>query len=120
MNKQRIGLLLIGLVGLALAASGVGKLMDPTSITDEILPENLRILGIIELIIVVCLALRPTRLLGVILAASYIGGIIAFSWLVEGETPLVGIALNVVLYAGAALYRPWLTKNVTGLVTPAA
>ncbi len=110
MSKERIGLILIGLVGFALLGSGIMKLVSP----DEnmlAMGSALTILAIIEFVTVAALIYGKTRLLGVILAASYIGGIIAFSWLVEGETPIVGILLNTLLYVGAALYRPSLTTG---------
>jgi hypothetical protein len=111
MTRSRIGLILIGLVGFALGGSGVFKFTLPEEMVIGMGTTPLIILGVIELLIVAALIIARTRMLGIILAASYIGGIIAFSWLVEGETPLVGIVLNTLLYAGAALYRPWLTDN---------
>jgi len=55
-----------------------------------------------------------TRLLGIILAASYFGGVIAFSWLVEKELPIPGVVLNTILYIGTALMFPTL-KDATSL-----
>ena len=111
MTRPRIGLILIGLVGLALLGSGVMKFTQPAEMVDAMGVGPLLTLAVTELLIVAALLIPCTRLLGIILAASYVGGIIAFSWLVEKETPIVGIILNTLLYAGAALYRPWLTTN---------
>ena len=111
MNKERIGLLLIGLVGFALLGSGIMKFTQPAEMVEAIGSTQLYVLAIVELLIVTALILKPTRMLGIILAASYTGGILAFSWLVEKEVPVPGLILSVLLYVGAALYRPWLTEN---------
>jgi hypothetical protein len=111
MNRERIGLILIGLVGFVLAGSGIFKFTLPEEMTEGMGTTAPIILGLIELLIVVALVIPRSRLLGIILAASYIGGIIAFSWLVEGEAPIPGVVLNTLLYVGAALYRPWLMTN---------
>lgn len=89
-TKEKIGLTLIGLVGLALLASGIMKFTQPVEMIEAMGSGPLLILGITEMLTVAALIFTPTRLLGIILAASYIGGIIAFSWLVEKETPLIG------------------------------
>ena len=116
MTKSRIGLILIGLVGLALLGSGIMKFTQPAEMVDMMGVGPLLTLAVVELLIVAALIITRTRMLGIILAASYIGGIIAFSWLAAGETPIVGIILNTLLYAGAALYRPWVTTNVSAPV----
>lgn len=111
MTKERIGLILLGLVGLALLGSGLMKFTQPAEMVEAIGSMPLYFLGLVELLIVASLAMKPTRLLGIILAASYTGGIIAFSWLAADEVPLAGLILSTMLYVGAALYRPWLTNN---------
>ncbi|CAH1001554.1 hypothetical protein LEM8419_02457 [Neolewinella maritima] len=116
MTKERIGLILLGLVGLALLGSGIMKFTQPAEMVEAMGVGPLLTLAVVELLIVTALLIPRTRLLGIILAANYIGGIIAFSWLVEQETPIVGIALNTLLYVGAALYRPWLTDNQAGRI----
>lgn len=119
MTKSRIGLILIGLVGFALLASGIMKFTQPAEMVDMMGVGPLLTLAVVELLIVAALLITRTRMLGIILAASYIGGIIAYSWLAAGETPVIGIVLNTLLYAGAALYRPWVTSNAAAPV-PAA
>ena len=114
MTKERIGLILIGLTGLALLGSGIMKFTQPAEMVEAMGTGPLLTLAVVEMLIVAALLVPRTRMLGIILAASYIGGIIAFSWLVEKETPFVGIILNTLLYAGAALYRPWVTENRAG------
>ncbi len=114
MSKERIGLILIGLVGLALLGSGIMKFTQPAEMVEAMGVGPLLTLAVVELLIVAALIIARTRMLGIILAASYIGGIIAFSWLVEGETPIVGIILNSLLYGGAALHRPWVTDGRVG------
>ncbi len=118
MTKERIGLSLIGLVGFALLGSGIMKFTLPQEMVDGMGKGPLLTLAVVELLIVAALIIPRTRLLGVILAASYIGGIIAFSWLVEKEPPVIGLVLNTLLYVGAALYRPQLTRG--GGVAPTA
>lgn len=69
------------------------------------------ILGIVELIAAAAIFYPRTRMLGIILAASYFGGAIAFAWLVEKEMPIVQMTISAILYIGAALYRPFLQNN---------
>lgn len=120
MSKERIGLILIGLVGFALLGSGIMKFTQPAELVAAMGTGPLLTLAVIELLIVAALVIPRTRLLGIILAASYIGGIIAFSWLVEKEPPLIGIVLNTLLYGGAALYRPWLTRGAVATTAGSA
>lgn len=111
MNKQTIGLILLGLIAFALLGSGVMKLVAPDEEMLE-MGSKLTVLAVIEFLIVAALVIPKTRLLGVILAASYIGGIIAFQYLIEGQDfPVVGFILNTLLYAGAALHYPSLTDG---------
>lgn len=112
MNKEKIGLVLIGLVALICALTGVFKIVGAEEAAEGFgNPNAPYILAIVEFTIAAAIAIPRTRLLGVILAASYFGGVIAFSWLAEKELPLPGIAISIVLYLGAALYRPFLTNN---------
>ncbi|OAV46284.1 DoxX family protein [Lewinella sp. 4G2] len=108
MNKQKIGLILLGLVGFALLGSGVIKFVKPAEFAAEMNGNTMApyILGVVELIALAALAIPRTRLLGVILAASYWGGAMAFSWLHAGEMPIAPIVLSVLTYVGAYLYRP--------------
>ncbi len=101
----------MGLVGLALAGSAGMKLFAPPPEVRESMGSNLVLLAIVELGTVVALAIPRTRLLGVLLVASYLGGVIAFEWLQMPGFPVAGVLLNTLLYAGAALYRPWLTRG---------
>ena len=111
MNRERIGLILVGLVGLALVASGVMKLIAaPPEVVEE-MGSNLPLLAAVEIATVVVMAIPRTRLLGIMLMGSYLGGVIAFEWLDQGGFPVAGTVLNTVLYVGAALYRPWLTQG---------
>ena len=111
MDKRKIGLILIGLAGLAFAGSGIMKIAAPDEEMQQ-MGSNLIVLAVIEFLIVAALAIPRTRLLGIILGASYFGGVIAFQWLVEGQAfPVVGVILNTILYAGAALYYPGLTDG---------
>lgn len=115
MNKKTIGLVLLGLAAFAFAGSGMAKLVAPD---EEMLKmgSNLTVLAVIEFLIVAAIAIPKTRLLGIILGASYFGGVIAFQWLVEGQAfPIVGVLLNTILFAGAALHYPSLTDGASGV-----
>ena len=111
MRKERIGLILVGLVGLALVASGIMKLVAAPPEVVEAMGANLPLLAMVEIATVVVMAIPRTRLLGILLMASYLGGVIAFEWLEQGGYPVAGVILNTLLYVGAALYRPWLTQG---------
>ena len=117
MKKERIGLILVGLVGLALVASGIMKLVAAPPEVVEAMGANLPLLATVEIATVVVMAIPRTRLLGILLMASYLGGVIAFEWLEQGGYPVAGVILNTLLYVGAALYRPWLTQ---GAASPSA
>ncbi|MFT5998690.1 MAG: hypothetical protein ACI81P_001144 [Neolewinella sp.] len=112
MDKQKAGLWMIYLVAVAMFIPGVLKIVgaeDGAVIFGN--PTAPYILAVIQFLIVGALMMSKTRLLGVILAASYIGGIIAFSWLHIPELPIIGIVLNIILYVGAALHWPKLTTG---------
>jgi len=116
LNRKTIGLILLGLVSLALIASGIGKIVGGQEAADAFGGANRPIiLAVIEFLIVIALALPATRKLGIILAASYFGGAIAFSWLAENEMPVPGVVINTLLYVGAALYYPGLTDGKSGV-----
>ncbi|MEL6274701.1 MAG: hypothetical protein AAFU03_06355, partial [Bacteroidota bacterium] len=116
----RIGLIMIGLIGLVMVATGILKMFGADEAAkgfgNPIAPY---ILAVVQFLIATAIALPRTRLLGVILAASYIGGITAFSWLHEEELPIIGIVLNTILYIGAALYRPGLMDGRANMATSA-
>lgn len=115
MNKQKIGLWMIYFMVIPMAIPGVLKIVGAEDgaemFGNAAVPY---ILAVIQFLIAGALLLPKTRLLGVILEASYIGGIIAFSWLHEGETPIIGIVLNIILYVGAALHWPKLMTGEVG------
>ena len=119
MKRKTIGLILLGLAAFALAGSGIGKFFaEQEPGMSDFMYSKLAFLAIIELLIVAAMVFPATRKLGVILAASYFGGIIAFQWLIEEQAfPIVGVILNTILYAGAALYYPSLTDGTTGVAS---
>ncbi len=112
MNRSKIGRWMIYFIAAAMGITATFKLAgaeDGVELFGNAAAPYL--LAAVQVLILVTLLLAKTRLLGVLLAASYIGGIIAFSWLHQGETPLLGILLNVLLYVGAALHWPKLTTG---------
>ena len=112
MKKQTIGLILLGLVSLALLGSGIGKLVGGEEVATAFGSTNRAIiLALIEFAVIVFLAIPATRKLGIILAASYFGGVIAFSWLAQNEMPIPGVVISVLLYVGATLYYPSLMDS---------
>ena len=112
MNREKIGLLLLGLVTLAMFVTGTFKIVGAEEAAKAFGNDSAPyILAITEFLTAVALLLPRTRLLGVILAASYLGGATAFAWLAGNEVPGASLALLVILYVGAALYRPALTDN---------
>lgn len=117
MKRKTIGMILLGLAAFALVGSGAAKLFaEPEAGMPERFLEMKTYLAIIEFLIVAALAIPKTRKLGIILAASYFGGVIAFQWLVEGQAfPIIGVVINTLLYAGAALLYPSLTDGGSGV-----
>lgn len=117
MKRKTIGMILLGLAAFALVGSGAAKLFaEPEAGMPERFLEMKTYLAIIEFLIVAALAIPKTRKLGIILAASYFGGVIAFQWLVEGQAfPVIGVILNTLLYASAALLYPSLTDGDSGV-----
>lgn len=117
MDKKKIGLYLLYFIAVVLCFTAVLKVVGGAEGGVEHFNGNGAapyILAVVQVLIAVALLLPKTRLLGTILAASYFGGVICFSWLAQGEMPLPGIVLNTVLYAGAALVFPTL-KDATSL-----
>ncbi|WP_020569682.1 hypothetical protein [Neolewinella persica] len=112
MNKQKIGLWMIYLIAAAMGITATFKIAGAEDGVELFGNAGAPyILAVVQLSILALLVMAKTRLLGVLLAASYIGGIIAFSWLHVPELPIVGIALNIILYVGAALHWPKLTTG---------
>ena len=116
MKRKTIGLVLLGLVGFALAASGVGKIVGGQEAADVFGGASRPIiLAVIEFLIVGALAWSASRKLGLILAASYFGGAIAFSWLAQNEMPIASVAISVLVYASAVLLYPSLMDGDAGV-----
>ena len=117
MNTQTVGRALVLLIGGVLVLTGVFKLVggeEDSPFDDASVPV---ILAVVEFAVAAAIFIPRTRLLGVLLAASYFGGVICFQWLTEGEVPVVGAAINAVLYVGAALCWPGLRDGGRGVVT---
>jgi hypothetical protein len=117
MKRKTIGMILLGFVAFALVGSGAAKLFaEPEAGMPERFLELKSYLAIIEFLIVAALAFPKTRKLGIILAASYFGGVIAFQWLVEEQAfPVIGVVINSLLYAGAVLYYPSMKDGDSGV-----
>lgn len=116
MNKEKYGQYALFAVAGVLMLTGFFKVFDAEEAAKEFGNDTAPyILAVVEFIVAAAIIFPKTRLLGVLLAASYFGGAIAFAWLVEGELPIVQIAISTVIYVGAALYRPFLQHNGTGV-----
>ena len=97
------------LIVFVLVASGIFKFVGAAELGSDEGLGNVNapyILGVVDLLIAAALLIPKTRMLGVILAASYFGGAICAAWLVEGEVPIAPAVVNTILYIGAFLYRP--------------
>lgn len=109
MDTQKIGRLLIYLIVGVFVLTGTFKVVGNAEAAEEFGNSTAPfVLAAVQYLIAAALLVPKTRLLGVLLAASYFGGVICFQWLNEGELPIVGIAINTVLYVGAALHYPFL------------
>jgi hypothetical protein len=113
MSKQKIGMILCGLVGLALLASGAAKVFGVQEVVD-MLGEKTLLVGLIEWACAAAMFVPATRKIGFFLVASYLGGVIATEWVNMGETPVTGVVLNTLLYVGIALYAPSMMGNLLG------
>ncbi|MTB50165.1 hypothetical protein [Lewinella sp. W8] len=113
MTKERIGMILWGMAGLALFASGIFKLLQAEEVV-AMLGDNTLYVGIIEVLAVIALFVPATRKLGFFLCASYLGGVIATEWIHLGGAPIPGLVLSTMLYLGINLYDPSLMGNLLG------
>lgn len=112
MKAPLIGKYLLFFIAGVLLLTGGFKIFGATEAAEEFGNANAPyILAVVEILAAIAIILPKTRLLGVLLAASYFGGVICFQWLNEGEIPLPGMGINAVLYIGAALYRPSLRNG---------
>ena len=116
MDKKKIGLYMVYLVAVVLCLTAVLKIVGGAEGGVEHFNGNASapyILAVVQVLTAIAIFLPKTRLLGVILAASYFGGVIAFSWLAQGELPIPGIVLSTILYAGAAMVYPTLRDGTS-------
>ena len=113
MSREKIGMALWGLVGLALLASGAAKVFGVQMMVDQ-LGANTLWVGLIEWASVIAMFIPATRKLGFFLCASYLGGVISTEWLVAGGLPMPGVILNTLLYVGIGLYAPSMMGNLLG------
>jgi hypothetical protein len=113
MSKQKIGMILWGLVGVALLASGAAKVFGVQQMVDSLGAKTLWI-GLVEWACVAAMFIPATRKLGFFLCASYLGGVIAVEWVSIEEAPIPGVALNSLLYVGIALYAPSMMGDLLG------
>ena len=112
MSKQKIGRALIFSIAAVMLVTAAAKVFRYEQAMQEFGDGYAPyVLALVQVLIASAILIKPTRMLGVILAASYFGGVISFLWLYAGEFPLPGIACNIILYVGAALYRPSLMRN---------
>lgn len=112
MQQHKIGFYLLALVAAILLFTGGAKVAGAAEASqkfgNDLAPY---VLAGAEWLAAICILLPKTRFLGVILAASYFGGAIAYTWLHEGGTPLAQMGISAVIYVGAALYYPQLREG---------
>lgn len=107
MNKGKIGLYLLYFICFALVGSGIMKILNAEEMGAMLGNTSAPvILAVVEFLIMLAILLPQTRMLGILLAASYFGGAICAAWLIEGEFPIAAMVINTLLYLGAYLYRP--------------
>lgn len=106
-------MILWGLAGLALLASGTAKVFGVQQMVDTLGSKTLWV-GLIEWACVAAMFIPATRKLGFFLCASYLGGVIATEWVSMDGVPIPGVVLNTLLYLGIALYSPSMMGNLLG------
>ncbi|MEO1517185.1 MAG: DoxX family protein [Bacteroidota bacterium] len=110
-NKTRntIGMVISGIVVLAMLASTGNKLIGGEGVTAFLTERGLGgkvlIIGIIELLCVIAFVIPKTNNIGFFLLTSYLGGAIVTE-LSAGEMPVPGVALNTLLWVGTYLRKP--------------
>lgn len=70
-------------------------------------------LGTVELLSAVILLIPKTRTIGFFLSTAFIGGIIAMEWMEPSASPVTGILLQVLLWAGMYFENPYLFRIPT-------
>ena len=115
MKKERVGSIIIWLIGLFLIFSAVGKFIAPVEIIDAFtkwrLLDYILFIGITELLIGVCLLIPRTSKLGFFLSCAYFGGAIVIHLSVhEVALILVPAAILFLLSIGFLLKYPELFR----------
>ncbi|MDA3616359.1 DoxX family protein [Polluticaenibacter yanchengensis] len=114
-TKKLIHWALTGLVAFILVGSAVAKLTNGAQAAEIAKgvggPQNVVILGILELIIAAIWIYPRTGILGTLLAASYMGGAIAVHF-VNNQPILIPVIIQMVIWLTAAYRFPELTKRI--------
>ena len=96
---------------LALVAASLGKLINHPELVEKLAKINITNIQILGFILFVCIALYlipKTSNIGFFLLCSYFGGIIV-GRIAQGESPMLGIGLAILLYLGTMLRKPELS-----------
>lgn len=112
-NKTRkiIGWVLSIVPIVAVAGSSLAKLTGRSEVVDLLAQVNITNPALLGGIQIICLALYlipKTSNIGFFLLCSFFGGVIVGS-LAQGDSPMVGIGLSVLLYVGTMLRKPELS-----------
>ena len=117
-TRKIIGWILTALVSLAFIGSAGMKLMggaggDEAAAAMGLTAENIKLIGIVELISVVLFIIPRTGLLGTLLLAAYLGGAIATH--LEHQQPFFApVIVQVLVWIAAVLRFPELSRRLLG------
>lgn len=106
--RKIIGWALVAYPLFSLTAASVGKLTRHPEIVEKFAKLNIpsvELFGIITLVSILFYLIPKTANLGFLLLCSYLGGVIVGE-LALGESPMPGIVLSVLLYAGTIVRKP--------------
>ena len=117
-TQKIVGWVLTALISLVFIGSAGMKLMggagsDEASAAMGLTAENIKLIGIVELISVLLFIIPRTGLLGTLLLAAYLGGAIA-THLEHQQAFLAPVILQVLVWITAVLRFPELSRRLLG------
>jgi hypothetical protein len=117
-TKKIISWVLASLVAALFTFSAVGKFFTGPANESQIIAMGLnltsiKVLGIIELISIILFMVPRTGIIGTMLLAAYMGGVIA-THLEHGESIIAGCVIQAFIWIVAAVRFPELTQRLKG------